>query len=179
MKQISRKENEWFALGKAAFSSVKWALSPKDPTLRDALRVLSVVRKLHEGGYQRIRVRTGWSPSGFHWRCWLTTADSVKTDGWSPKTYSYTNVFQYSSAEGAQMFGWKDATGKSPTELAKLFVERFPEIAERGKGRDQAYADWFSGIMATAEAGRLPVFFADYEIDLSGVSVPPPPTAKV
>ena len=119
------------------------------------------------------------SPSGMHWRCWLTTADSVSPDGWSSKTHAYYNTASYSSAARAQMFGWEDAHDKNAKDLAQLFVERFPEIAERGKGRDQAYADWFAGIMATAEAGRLPIFFADYEIDLSGVSVPPPPKAKV
>ena len=120
------------------------------------------------------------SPSGMHWRCVLTTSDSVKPDGWSPK-HGFCDAVHYSSASGAALFGWKDVDthDKNAKDLAQLFVERFPEIAERGKGRDQAYADWFAGIMTTAEAGRLPIFFADYEIDLSGVSVPPPPKAKV
>lgn len=174
MKRVSRTENEWFALGKAAFSSSTIGkLPPSDPALRDALRVLAVVRALHEDGYQRIRVSTGLSTSGMHWRCLLTTADNINPDGWSPNHY-YDNAVHYSSADGVELFGWKDALDKNPKELAQLFVERFPDIAERGKGRDQAYADWFAGIMATAEAGRLPIFFADFDIDLSGVSAPPP-----
>ena len=39
--------------------------------------------------------------------------------------------------------------------------------------------EWFAGTMATAETGQLPIFFADYDIDLSGVSAPPPPAAKL
>lgn len=56
-----------------------------------------------------------------------------------------------------------------------MFVEWFPEMAACGTGYDRDYADWFPGIMATAETSRLPIFFADFEIDLSAVSVPPPP----
>ena len=56
-----------------------------------------------------------------------------------------------------------------------MFAERFPEVAALGAGSDQDYADWFAGMMATAQTGRLPIFSADFEIDLSAVSVPPPP----
>lgn len=48
-------------------------------------------------------------------------------------------------------------------------------ITARGAGCDRAYVDWYAGMMITAETGRIPVFFADYEIDISGVVVPPPP----
>ena len=50
-----------------------------------------------------------------------------------------------------------------------MFVERFPEVAVRRAGRDQAYADWFAGMMTTAQTGRVPIFYADFDIDLSHV----------
>ncbi len=166
-------EDSWFARGKSAFAREE-PLQP-GPALRDILRVLSLVRALHEAGYQRIRMRSGLSPSGMHWRCSITSADNVAEDGLRIKESTCSLVAGYSSSEGDAPFGWRDAGGKDACELARMFVERFPEIAARGKGHDPVYADWFAGIMATAETGREPVFYADFEIDLSDVSVPPPP----
>ena len=141
--------------------------------LRDALRVLSLVRALHEAGYQRVRVSTGLSPSGLYWRCLITSADNVQENGWAV-TDPASNVVHYSTADGAAPFGWNDAGDEPARELARRFVERFPETAARGAGSDPAYADWFAVMMAIAETGQLPIFFADFELDLSGVSVPPP-----
>ena len=39
----------------------------------------------------------------------------------------------------------------------------------------QPESDWYAGMMATAQTGRVPIFYADFDIDLSHVSVPPPP----
>ena len=86
-----------------------------------------------------------------------------------------SNVVHQSTADGVAPFGWKDAGDNPARELARRFVERFPETAARGAGSDRAHADWFAAMMAIAETGQLPIFFADFELDLSGVSVPPPP----
>ena len=173
MDATRRPEGSWFARGRSAFSSD----SPPQlgPVLHDALRVLSLVRALHEAGYQRIRVCTGLSPSGMHWRCLITTADNVEENGWAI-TNELSNVAHYSSGAGAAPFEWEDAGANGASELARLFVERFPETAARGAGCDRAYADWFAGMLATAETGRLPIFFTDFEIDLSAVLAPPPPS---
>ena len=85
-----------------------------------------------------------------------------------------TDVTGYSIGKAyAPPFGWDDARGKKPRRLARMFVEHFPCVAEDGEGEDQAYAGWFTGILAVAKKGRLPVFFGDYEIDLSSLSVSP------
>ncbi len=55
-----------------------------------------------------------------------------------------------------------------------MFVEQFPEMAAQGTGHDLVYAEWFAGMMATADTGGLPAYFAVFEFDLSYVSVPPP-----
>ena len=148
--------------------------SPTDPMLRQPLRILSMVYELHEAEYQRIRICAGLSPSGGSWRCYVTDSNNVEPNGLFPKSWT-EDVASYSSGAGyAPPFGWDDARGRKPRQLARMFVERFPRIAEAGRGEDRAYADWFAGMLAAARKGRLPVFFADYEIDLSSLSPPPP-----
>ena len=56
----------------------------------------------------------------------------------------------------------------------RRLIGRFPWIARRGAGRDPADASWFARMLGAAETGRLPIFFADLEMDLSGVVVPSP-----
>ena len=172
MDESRRLQRSWCSRGKSAFASDRWPHS--DSVLRDALRILSLVRALHEAGYQRIRVHAGLSPSGTHWRCLITSADNVEKNGWTIKDV-FSDVAHYSTGGGDAAFGWEDAGGRTEQELAHMFVDRFPDTAECGAGPDRAYADWFAGMMATAETGRLPIFFADLAIDLSGVSTPPPP----
>ena len=109
-----------------------------------------------------------------HWRCLVTSADNLKNDSWRIKD-TLSNVATYSPGQGAAPFGRKDASGRTARELASMFVEWFPEMAARGTGYDRDYADRFAGIMAAVEIGRLPIFSADFEIDLSADSVPPPP----
>lgn len=169
-----RGKTDWFALGKSAFASKRPDTDTKDPRLADALCLLSSVRALHEAGYQRIRVDAGLSASGAYWRCYVTTAGNVRTNGHTLLRSEFRDVAKYTTGQGSELFGWKDAAGKTPQELALVFIERFPDLARRGMGRDQAYADWFAGMMVTAATGRLPIFFADFDLDLSKISVPPP-----
>ena len=165
-------EDSWFNRGKTAFS--RGMSLRRGRVLDDALRVLSIVHALHMAGYQRIRACGFLAPSGLYWRCLITSADNVEANGWGVKD-DLTNAGFYTSGEGATPFGWQDAGDLSGPDLARRFVEQFPEIASRGTGCDRAYADWYAGLMATTETGRIPVLFADYEIDISDVVVPPLP----
>ncbi len=165
-------EGPWFDRGKAAFS--QGMLFMRGHALDDVLRVLSIVRALHAAGYQRIRACGFLAPSGLYWRCVITSADNVEANGWEVRD-DLTNVAFYTSGKGAAPFGWQDAGELSASDLARRFIEQFPEITARGASCDRAYVDWYAGMMITAETGWIPVFFADYEIDISGVVVPPPP----
>ena len=66
-----------------------------------------------------------------------------------------SNVVHQSTADGAAPFGWKDAGDNPARELARRFVERFPETAARGAESDRAHADWFAAMMAIAETGPV------------------------
>jgi hypothetical protein len=147
---------------------------PTDILLRRCLRLLAMVAELHKAGYQKLRIVPGMSPSGAHWRCSITSADNVQANGWEP--VSWERVVPYSSADKDRYFGWPDAAGKSARQLAQMFIDRFTEVSARGAGRDRAYAGWFVSTLGAAENGRLPICFADYELDLVESDMPPPPS---
>ncbi|MDE0060423.1 MAG: hypothetical protein OXI22_19760 [Defluviicoccus sp.] len=139
-------------------------------------RLLATIHELHKLGYQGVRISPGRSPSGAHWRCAVAAAPNFRRDGWS--LVSDSCAVHYSSADGPRFFGWDDAPGKRPSHLARMFVERFPRLASDSIGMDYPYAGWFAAALGAVEHGRLPVFYADYKLNLSGLDMPPPPPGR-
>ena len=131
-----------------------------------------MIHELHKLGHQGIRISPGWSPSGVHWRCIVTPASNIGRDGWSVRE-CFGETACYSSAERARFFDWTDAPRKSPRKLAQMFIDRFTRLAYEGIGMDYAYAGWFVAMLGAVEHGRLPAFYADYELDLSRIDLPP------
>ena len=132
-----------------------------------------MIHELHKLGYQGVRISPGWSPSGFHWRCSVSAVSNIRRDGWS--LIEYSEAAHYSSGAGARFFEWEDAPRKSPRQLAQMFIERFPQLASDSIGMDYAYAGWFAAALGAVQHGRLPTFYADYELDLSRLDLPPSP----
>ena len=133
-----------------------------NPTIRRAGRVLLMVHELHKRGYQRLRISPGLSPSGAYWRCLVTpVTNTLRTHGALVKDYE-REVAHYTSGMDNRYFDWSDAKTDTARELASKFVERFPEISEKGMGRDWAYAGWYAEILGLAERGCLPVAYADW-----------------
>lgn len=154
---------------------------PADATARRATRVLAMVHELHKAGYQRIRVLPYLAPSGMYWRCEITPSDNVADDGYSfIEPNGDRDIARYSSADGANYFQWPDAAQLSARALAARFLQEFPVIAERGRGRDWLYAGWLTDVLGRAEGGRtedLLYLFADCDLDPSVLRdwQPPPP----
>ena len=146
--------------------------------VRATTRLLSMVHELHKAGYQRIRFSAGMSPSGCYWRCLVTSADNLTPDGLELRGHlDQAKVATYTSGSVDRYFGWSDAPGRSARELAVLFLQRYPLIAQSGEGRDWAYAGWLTEVLGRAERGQpgaFPVFFADYPLDLDPAELPPP-----
>lgn len=117
-----------------------------------------MVGELHKRGFQRMRIAPGTRPTGA-WRCHITSADNITSQygallqEWDPTA---TYVATYSSRMGNEYFQWRDARDATVRQLATLFVERFPEIAERSRGRDWSYAGWYVEMLGTADLGYLP-----------------------
>ena len=155
------------------------SLSPSvNPGHRNATRILTMVHELHKAGYQRIRFSSGMAPSGFFWRCSITHAENMTSDGLRIQDFSLSGaVAAYSTSSGDHYFGWANSPGRSARELGVLFLDRFPGIASKGLGRDWAYAGWLTEVLGRAERDEpsgFPVFFADYPLDLSAADLPPP-----
>lgn len=144
------------------------------PAVRNATRLLTMVHELHKAGYQRVRISPGLAPSGLYWRCSIAPADAMEASGCRIAHDADPDlVASYTSGSEDRYFDWPDARAKSGRELAALFLQRFPRIAEAGTGRDWAYAGWLTEALGRAELGRLPVFFADYPLTFEEGDLPP------
>lgn len=161
---------------------------PTDQMIRRCVRVLAMVHELHKAGFQRLRIFPQASGSGAHWRCAILGSDFVQDDGFTPldDIASVSSlpeehlVARYSSASGADYFGWRDAQSADARQLASLFLERFPHIKHASPGRDWAYAGWLTDVLGRAESGRIEdlIVLDDYNFhepkDLRDWRPPPP-----
>lgn len=149
----------------------------KDPAIRRAGRLLSMVHELHKTGRQRLRVCVGRSHDGSEWRCAIASSDNILDDGWTPRDFSL--CAEYPSENGSGFFGWNDSDGKDARALAAMFIERFPDISAAAVGRDWSYAGWFAEMLGRAEHGILPSFYEGIDLSIpEGASLPPPPAGE-
>lgn len=137
------------------------------------LNVLKMVHVLHCKGYQRLRISPGVSGSGCYFRVVVTSADNIRSDNGALAVDFGRNTAVYTTGNESNYFGWHDASDDTPEELADKFVERFPEIAEAGMGRDWPYSGWYIEMLCYAERGQIPKAYFDYWYD------PPPGTMHV
>jgi hypothetical protein len=121
--------------------------------------VLLLVHELHLRGYQRLRAAPEMERSGRYWRCAIAPASLVSVDhGARLAVHGHDDqIATYSSRDGNQYFAWGDiypyATSR---ELAEYFLERFPDVAEAGKGSDWLYAGWYMEMLRLTQPDRFP-----------------------
>ncbi len=142
-----------------------------DRTQPLAGKLLAMVHELHKAGYQRLRIAPGMAPSGLHWRCAITVAANVGSNGWEPIDWDDLTV-TYSTAEGGNYFGWNGGD-MAAEAMAQKFLATFPAICQASAGLDCPYTEWLATVVKAAEQGYLPVLFADYP--LRPDELPPPP----
>lgn len=164
------------------FEPVPVSLAPAaDKVVRRATRFLRMVQHLHQAGYQRLRIVPGMAPSGCDWRCMIVADGQVRENGWEPKGSGWEELAQqdlaavYSTGDETNYFDWADASSDNARQLAAKFLERFPELEWAGRGLDYAYAGWLTWTLGRAEAGELPIFYADYPVQVERSQLPPPP----
>ena len=130
--------------------------------IRRSHRVIRMVSELHRMGYQRLRIMPYVHPLA--WRlavgpkdCFsLRNGSSLKDDKWDVPIYS-------SAGGGNYYFNWEDAKGDNARALAEKFILRFPDIANKGLGRDWNYSGWLSELLSILEGGDLlPVTLWEY-----------------
>ncbi|MDE3010990.1 MAG: hypothetical protein KGI67_08895 [Pseudomonadota bacterium] len=144
-----------------------------DATLRRGCRVIAMVHELHKVGYQRLRI-SPFAQGISDWGCAVTDARNVHADGHSLIKRDAVLAPVCCSSKGHCYFDWHDAAGFGARQLAELFLERYPLVAERGHGQDWTYAGWLSAVLGVAEHGRLPVMYPSADARLFLPPDPPP-----
>ena len=132
---------------------------------RASRKVLLMVAELHLRGYQRLRILPYIAPSGIAWRCAIAPAVLFSEDGLqldATGEFGVTNV-TYTSASVAEYFDWTDAKHETPSGLARLFINRFPQIVAKAEGSDWTYAGWFVEMLGLTYPNHFPFSFADWD----------------
>jgi hypothetical protein len=146
-----------------------------------------MVSELHVRGYQRLRIAPGMAPSGCYWRCSITPVTNIsRKHGAMLVSWDALSV-HYTSGNEREYFGWRDASHLSPSRLATLFIDRFPEIAVAASGSDWLYSGWYQEMLGITYPDLFPIAYADWELPAdrldttggrSGVYVPLPPPGQ-
>jgi hypothetical protein len=117
-------------------------------------------------GFQQVRLCPGIASSGSGWRGLVTVkSNTLELHGARVARHSDELVARYGSGQGNEYFDWADRKKATAMELADTFLERFPRIADLGKGRDWSYVGWYSEILGFSSQGLLPVAIEEYGRD--------------
>ncbi len=124
--------------------------------VRRGQRLIRMVSELHRMGYQRLRIMPWAHPQA--WRLAISPADGFSIrNGAFTASYGKSGAV-YTSADGARYFEWDDAHNDNARSLAEKFITRFPDVAQRGLGRDWEYAGWLAELIGFLEQGDwLPI----------------------
>lgn len=131
--------------------------------IRRTVRVIRMVSELHRLGYQRVRFMPHEHPLAF--RIAIAPAHLFsRNNGAHLVDFDEDLHIQYSSASGAEYFGWKDATTDNSRQLAEKFIQRYPKICAEGAGRDWEYAGWLCELLGALERlpFALPIVMAEF-----------------
>jgi hypothetical protein len=122
------------------------------------------------------------------WRCGITWVDNIRSDHGAVACDSdFAATPQHTSASGREVFGWRDGRYATPSRLADMFIARFPEVSQRGEGKDWEYAGWFSWMLHETFPDCLPVAFGEHlEVPAGGlvtiggrdITLTPPPAGR-
>jgi hypothetical protein len=145
--------------------------------------VMEMLARLHELGYQRLRLSCGAAPTGLSWRYSVAPVGQFQVDGYLLDPDVYPGVAFGSSPGHVTPFQWEEEAPDAES-LARLFLERFPEVAEAGRGSDPEYARWFAEAVERCRPDGAPVMYGEYvdaqaegRIDVTNgkwLTLPPP-----
>lgn len=183
-------------IGSTGASAADWGLGSADRSVgnpeagtsemdyRAYRKVLRMVTELHVRGFQRLRIAPSMAPSGCYWRCSITPVTNISNRHGGRMLSWDTLAAHYSSADKRKYFGWADAAHVTPSRLANLFIERFPRIAEAGRGSDWVYAGRYLEMLGLTYPHSFPIAYADWNSPLdylasvgqrSDIRIPLPP----
>jgi hypothetical protein len=122
------------------------------------LRVFLMLQELHRRGYEQLRLVPGMSGSGLAYRSSISPAVNISSTH-GALAIDHNLVAVNTSANGKALFGWDDAADSSISELARMFIRRYPTLAKLGRAPDPAYVKWFNDALAFARRGAFPVAY--------------------
>jgi len=124
------------------------------PYNRD-FRLLEIVGELHRMGHEQLRISAGVGPTGA-WRCWIGSAKHFvgQEHGGCPS--------QMSSGYGYSRDVWIDQHDLSLRDLAQIFIEKYPEIAQESLGQDHDYVGWYGDMLRAASPSSVPFMYDDW-----------------
>lgn len=129
-------------------------MKSKKEWIRKAQRCLRMLSELHRLGYQHLRGMPYMNPLGFRFA--IAPKDYFSENGIAIPSARLSDDCPFVAITGVgDYFGWTDTSGNDARVLAEKFVERFPAIAAKGKGRDWEYAGWLSELVGFLEAGDM------------------------
>ncbi len=130
--------------------------------------LLLLVHELHLSGHQRLRAIPEMEHSGKYWRCAIAPVSLVSVNHGARLVDGVRKdprIATYTSRDQNRYFAWTDVYPyATPQELAMLFVERFPEVVEAGKGSDWAYAGWYMEMLRLTYPDRFPYAVARCQV---------------
>jgi hypothetical protein len=127
-----------------------------------ALNVLEMVAVLHRRGYEQLRIVPGMAPSGMYWRCAVTHTGNITPEHGALSIEFWEESAHYTSGSANGYFDWEDAKDDGPEQLADRFLERQPEICEKGLAADPEYVAWYMVMLELAIAGEFPVAYDEF-----------------
>ena len=120
--------------------------------IRRAQRCLRMLSELHRLGYQNLRGMSYLNPLGYRFAIAPKSLFSERNGAVIPWNNFFTDNGVAITSSG-DYFGWEDAAHDNARVLAEKFIQRFPQIANEGKGRDWAYAGWLAELVGFLEQG--------------------------
>lgn len=126
------------------------------------VRVLRMLRELHGRGYERLRLSSGISPSGLHWRYSIAPAEDFEPNGYLLRHDRYPGDAAASTGGTDPPFNWQVTDDADPKVLADHFLEHFPGVAAAGLGPDPAYAQWLRDALDACLPDGAPIMYGDY-----------------
>lgn len=144
----------------------------------NAFEIVDVVHKLHQRGYEQLRLFCGLSPSGMCWRWFVYPKVMMQND------------YRYERDEYIPFECFCGTTDKLCSKKKIIFpIDKFirnnNEYLTLAKKEDKEYLSWFESIVEHAQKGDFPVAFSDsYNREncwkfTSGEKLPYPPFNKI
>jgi hypothetical protein len=159
------------------------AMKPVPPEVVPCRKLLLAVADLHMRGYQRLRIMPYMGGVGA-WRCVIAPAQliSCENGAWLASLDDEFKLPRYSGANGNTFWDWHDKHSAPPARLARIFLDRFPDIAKQGYGPDWLYAGWFLHALHLTYPDALPISSGEGYMLMYGrdgqVPMPPPGYAQ-